>query len=145
MVRERYPDQVSFSLVHYPLPQHSFADAAARVAECAHDQNRFEEMRSLLFQKQEAFGSVPWSDFATRAGVSDLQQFDACVNDTRSVERIEQGKKLGDEIGIQGTPTVLVNGWKMPGPPSYEHLDQIVQYVVDGGTLTADVIINGGR
>jgi protein-disulfide isomerase len=45
--------------VHFPLPMHRFAEPAARVAECAGDQGRFEAMYDLLFEQQDKFGSKP--------------------------------------------------------------------------------------
>jgi protein-disulfide isomerase len=96
-------------------------------------------MRSLLFEKQQAFGSVPWSDFARQAGIPDTQQFDACMSDTRPFERIDRGKELAEKMNIRGTPTLLVNGWKLPVPPSPEELDKIVRNVLEGRSPMADV------
>ncbi len=96
-------------------------------------------MRSLLFEKQQAFGSVPWTDFAKQVGIPDIKQFDACVNDTRPVERVEKGKKLGEEMGVRGTPTIIVNGWKLPVLPSSEDFDKIVKNVMQGRPPAADI------
>ena len=138
-IRDKYPDQVAFTLVHYPLPQHDFAESAARAAECAHAQGHFEAMRSLLFVKQQSFGSVPWADLAEQVGIPDVKQFNACVNDMRPVEEIHRGKELAQEMGIRSTPTVIVNGWKFPVPPSSEDFDKIVENVVSGELPTEDV------
>ena len=131
-IRKKYPDKVAFTLVHVPLPQHSFAESASRVAECAHAQGRFDAMRSLLFEKQQVFGSAPWMDLAKQVGIVDVKQFEACVNDVRPVEKIEQGKKLAEEMGVRSTPTVIVNGWRLPVPPSSKDFDKFVENVVAG-------------
>jgi hypothetical protein len=89
--------------------------------------------------KQQAFGSVPWTDFARQAGILDVEQFDTGVNDTGPFERLEQSKKLGDELGVRGSPTVLVNGWKLPVTPSVEMFDTIVTNVVEGRSPVADL------
>src|SRR5260221_1347009 len=52
-LRERYPDQVALDYMHFPLQGHRFALPAARVAECAGDQGRFEAMYDQLFDGQE--------------------------------------------------------------------------------------------
>ena len=96
-------------------------------------------MRALLFEKQKAFGAELWTEFAVQAGIEDIEQFDECVNDTTPLERIERSKKLADKFGIQGTPTIIVNGWKMPAPPSPWNFDEIVQTVVEDGLTIADV------
>ena len=115
-VRAKYPDQVAFVFAHYPLAQHAFAESSARAAECAHDQDRFDEMRTLLFAKQQVFGSVPWTEMALQAGMPNIDQFSACVNATQPLERIEQSRDVAEEIGIRGTPTILVNGWLLSFP-----------------------------
>jgi protein-disulfide isomerase len=131
-VRDRYPDDVSLEYVHFPLPMHRFAIPAARVAECAADQGRFEAMYDQLFNGQESFGLKPWSDYATAAGVPDLAAFDACAKKTDPIPRIEQGKELGKKLDVQGTPTLIVNGWKLGRPPSPEELDAMVKAVLAG-------------
>jgi len=131
-LRDRYPDQVSLDYVHFPLPMHRFALPAARVAECAGDQGRFEPMYDQLFDGQESFGLKPWSDYATAAGVPDLAAFDVCIKKSESIPRIEQGKELGKKIDVQGTPTLIVNGWKLGRPPTAEELDAMVKAVLAG-------------
>lgn len=96
-------------------------------------------MRSLLFEQQREFGSVPWADFAKQVEIVDVEQFDACMNDGRSLQRIQQGRELGDKLGVRGTPTVIVNGWMLPVPPSSEDFDKIVTNVLDGRPPTANI------
>ena len=131
-IRDRYPDQVSLEYVHFPLPMHRFAVPAARVAECAGDQGRFEAMYDQLLDGQDSFGLKPWSDYATSAGVPDLKAFDECIRRSDPVPRIEQGKELGKKLDVQGTPTLIVNGWKLGHPPSEEELDGMVKKILAG-------------
>jgi protein-disulfide isomerase len=138
-IRDKYPDQVSFTFAHFPLPGHSFAEPAARVAECARNQGRFETMRSLLFAQQQAFGLVPWTDFAKQAEIQDIEEFEACVNDTRSLERVDYARELAEKMDIRGTPTVIVNGWKLPVTPSSGDFDKIVKNVLDGKPPATDI------
>jgi protein-disulfide isomerase len=138
-VREKYPTQVSFTLVHFPLIGHDFADAAARAAECARTQGADDAMRSVLFEQQRAFGSIPWTDLAKQAGVSDIGQFDACVNDPHPVEPIELGKELAHRMKVRGTPTIIVNGWKLPRTPSSEDFDRILKNVLGGKAPTTGI------
>jgi protein-disulfide isomerase len=138
-VHDKYQDQVAFTFAHFPLAMHSFAEPAARAAECADLQGRFQVVRTALFQRQRTFGSVPWTDLAKQAGIPDVEQFDKCVADTRPLERIEQGKRLGQKLGILGTPTIIVNGWKLPVPPSLEDLQKIVENVLKGRPPAEDI------
>lgn len=131
-IRERYPQQVALTYLHYPLSNHRFAAPAARAAECAGVQGRFEAMCDLLFERQRDFGLRPWSEFATEAGVGDSSAFEACVKSTDPVPRIAEGKALGSTLDIKGTPTVVINGWKLARPPSIEELDGMVKAILAG-------------
>jgi protein-disulfide isomerase len=132
MVLQEHPEKVAFTLVHFPIPFHDSADAAARSAECAHSQGRFNAMRSALFEKQDLIGSVPWTEFGKEAGIPDLSLFEACVSNTQPLEQVENGKKLGEAMNVRGTPTILVNGWKLPFTPSPADFDNIVEGVARG-------------
>jgi protein-disulfide isomerase len=118
--------------VHFPLPMHRFAEPAARVAECAGDQGRFETMHDLLFERQDKFGLEPWNEFATEAGVADGAAFDACIKRTDPIPRVADGKALGNQLDIQGTPTVVINGWKVGRPPTLDELDRMVKAILAG-------------
>src|SRR6266853_962334 len=119
-LRTRYSSQVALTYVHFPLPMHRFAEPAARAAECADDQGRFESMHDLLFEQQDRFGLKPWSEFAIEAGVADRASFEACIERTEAIPRVTEGKALGNQLDVQGTPTVIINGWKLARPPNLE-------------------------
>jgi protein-disulfide isomerase len=132
VLQQRYPTQVSLTYVHFPLPGHRFAIPAARVAECAGEQGRFEAMYGQLFDGQDQFGLKPWDDYATAAGVPNLGAFDACIKKTDPIPRVEEGKRLGTKLDIQGTPTVVINGWKLGRPPTLDELDHMVKAILAG-------------
>jgi protein-disulfide isomerase len=131
-LRDRYPTQVSLIYVHLPLPGHRFALPAARVAECAGEQGRFEAMYDELFDGQDSFGLKPWSDYAVAARVPDLEVFETCIKSADPIPRVEEGKKLATELDVKATPTLIVNGWMLGGPPTAEELDAMVKAVLAG-------------
>jgi protein-disulfide isomerase len=131
-VERKHPGLVSLTYVHYPIQGHRFAIPAARVAECANDQGRFEAMHDQLFEGQDQFGLKTWDEYATAAGVPDLAAFDACIKKTDPIPRVEEGKALGAKLDVKGTPTIIINGWKLGHPPSEAELDQMVQRVLAG-------------
>jgi len=132
VVRERYPTQVAATYVHFP-PMHRFAIPAARVAECAGEQGRFEAMYDHLCDEQESFGLEPWSEFAAAAGVPDGGAFETCIKRcTDPVPRVVDGQQLGKDLDVRATPTLIVNGWKLGHPPSEQGLDAMVKAVLEG-------------
>lgn len=131
-VRERYPAQVALTYVHFPLPMHRFAEPAARVADCASEQRRFDAMYDQLFEGQGQLGLKPWDDYASAAGVPDMAAFDACIKKTDPIPRVEEGKELGAKLDVQGTPTIIINGWKLGHPPNEQELDGMVKKILAG-------------
>jgi len=111
-----YPRDVALIFVHTPLPGHRFAMQAARAAECAEGKGRFFPMIETIFAKQDSLGLKSWGSFALEAGIPDSASVSTCAHDTRSVSRIDAGLALAEELEVNATPTVLVNGWKFLGP-----------------------------
>jgi protein-disulfide isomerase len=132
--RERHGDKLAITFVHSPLPSHEQAEHAARAAECADAQGRFAAMKTLLFERQAVLGTMPWVDLGRQADVPNLERFQTCVDDRQPMERVIHGKNLSAKFGVRGTPTILVNGWLLPRPPTAPELDRIVQDVSQGGT-----------
>lgn len=139
-LRDKYGNQVALTFVHLPLPFHENAKPAARAAECAHNQGRFDEMRKLLFERQEDFGQMPWTEFASEVGIPDAGKFEICVQDATPILRVEQGSKLARKFGVRGTPTIIVNGWKFPVALSVEDLDTIVNNILNGKPPATDTM-----
>jgi len=138
-IRAKYPDQVAFSFAPFPLPYHDFAETAQRAVECAQAQGQYDSMRSLLLDKQQAFGSLEWKYFAVQTGIEDIAEFDECVSATDPLESIEQSKIIAEKLGVRGTPTVFVNGWKLPVVPSFEVIDKMATNVIEGKPPAADI------
>lgn len=125
-LREKYGDDVALTFIHYPLSYHKFAMPAARASECASKQDRFAQFIDLVFRHQDSLGQIEWAAYAERAGVPDAGAFARCLEDTTSLPRITAGLQLAEKLRIQGTPTVLVNGWKYPVPPTQAQLIEMV-------------------
>lgn len=131
-VRERYPGKVAVTFIHLPLEMHRFAEISARAAECADEQGRFEQMHDQLFKNQRTIGIKPWTEFAQQAGIADIGAFESCVQRTDPLPRVEAGKALAETLDVRGTPTLMINGWKLDRPPTAEDLDRQVQAVLAG-------------
>jgi protein-disulfide isomerase len=130
----RSKESVAITLVHYPIAGHKYAEGAARAAECADDQGRFAAMQTILFEQQKFFGDIPWIELGRQALIPDTTRFQQCVDSTTPLDRVIQGKKLATVFGIKGTPTILINGWMLPGPPDAKQLERIVSDAARGKT-----------
>jgi protein-disulfide isomerase len=121
-----YPGVVGVRFVHYPLVMHQYAEKASQVADCAAEQGRFAAMHDALFESQREFGVISWAALADRAEVRDKSAFQACIERPATPDRVQKGKEMGDEMRIKGTPTVLINGWMLPYPPTYKEVRQMI-------------------
>ncbi len=109
--REKYPNDFAISYHYVPLPYHPMAYPAARAAECAAAQGRFEQYHDQLFAHSSNLKTADFPVLAEKVGVTDLEAFKSCVARTDSVARIKEDIRIASQdLKITGTPTTLVNG-----------------------------------
>jgi protein-disulfide isomerase len=121
---ERYGDRIQLAFRDFPLSFHDRALAAAEAAQCAHAQGKFWEFHDKLFQNQQALGDEDLERFARELGL-DLAAFTACTTSARYRSDVQADMVDGQRFGVQGTPSLFVNGRFLSGP-SYEQLTQII-------------------
>ncbi len=133
-LRMEYPREVTVVFQHFPLERHPLSRPAAIAAECADAQGGFETFYHLLFLKQDSLGKKDWTAYARDSGVRDLREFERCLDSPGPRPRIDAGKALGIRMGVKGTPTVLVEGWIQPRPPTLQELLTQVEEVLGNGS-----------
>ncbi len=113
---DRFPTEVSYDFIHFPLPGRPDGEKYAVAAECAARQGRFREMYHALFSLIEPSGKHALAELAIEAGVADIQRFEECMTfPSDSFARIEAGLSLGESLHVRGTPTVWINGREFLG------------------------------
>lgn len=124
--RAQYGTALAVTIVHFPLPQHRFAIAAAAAAICAGREHLFDEFGGIVFRLQDSIGLKSWWSFAADVGVTDSVSFLRCQDaaDTKAV--IDSGTAVGKRLAVDGTPTVLINGWRFSQPPTTTILNQAI-------------------
>jgi protein-disulfide isomerase len=65
-------------------------------------------------------------DLAKEAG-ADADAFESCLRSDKYAREVTLSRKLGDSLGVQGTPTLFVNGERLPNIPDYAELEAIVK------------------
>jgi protein-disulfide isomerase len=127
-LQTEYPGVLAISYHYVPLPYHTMAYPAARAAECAAEQGRFEPYYDKLYENTHALGEVSFSGLAVQAGVPDIKKFDACAAKTEAVKRIDEDRDLAmGTLQIRGTPTVIVNGQMYFYAPKMPVLRQMIE------------------
>lgn len=112
----RHGDEVRVVYRHFPLPMHSHAESAARAAVEAHRQAAFWEYHDLLFRHQDALTDVDLIGYADSLGL-DTGGFEEAVRGEAHAERVAVDVALARSLGVRGTPTFYVNGYRVVGVP----------------------------
>jgi protein-disulfide isomerase len=118
-----------FEIIHrnYPLSGiHPYARAAAIAGECAAAQDRFGAFYQFVFAHQDSLRMFRWSDVARRTGVQDTTAFRTCISDSTGIRRLYADSVAAVALNIKGTPTVMVNGWKVGGSPPPDELEGLI-------------------
>lgn len=115
---------VRFGFINFPLESiHPQARAAAEHAQCANKQGKFWGVHDIFFANQgELTGSLP--ALAGRGGAA-LAELDACMKSSATKAEVDAQLKLGDELGVTGTPTFVVDGRKIE-EWSPDQLEQLI-------------------
>ncbi|MYU24840.1 thioredoxin domain-containing protein [Streptomyces sp. SID8352] len=131
-LRKEYGDRVTFVARYFPMPGHRNGEPAARAAEAAARQGRFEEMYTELFTTQEEWGeSKEWKEdvfrgYAEQLGL-DMERFDRDMADPETAGRIQEDQRDGLGLGVQGTPTFFLDGRRVANPGSYEEFRALIE------------------
>jgi protein-disulfide isomerase len=109
-VRDQLGGAFVFAVRNFPLTDiHPHALHAALAAEAAGLQGKFWEMHELLFRHQSALADV---DLVAHAASIDLDavRFRADFANQTGLPRIEIDVESGVQSGVQGTPSIFING-----------------------------------
>lgn len=110
-------------LVFYDFPlggSHVHSFLAARAARCAGDQNKFWEYHDMLFGRLQDWGmqqAPPVGDLVEYSETLGLDrgQFEDCVKSDKYQDVVSASRQLGDALGVNSTPTLIVNGKRVRG------------------------------
>jgi len=107
--------KAKFVFYDFPLTSlHPTSFLAARTARCAQDQDKFWEYHDALFRNQtswrlEASPIAQFLSYAEDLGL-DGDEFEACVKSDRHAELVSANMRLGYELRVSSTPTIMVQG-----------------------------------
>lgn len=110
------------------------SQTAAEASECAGDQGKFWEFHDLLFQRQNgenkgAFSVENIKKFAQELSL-DTAAFDECLDSGKYTEIVTKQGQIARQLGVQSTPSFLLNGTPMVGAQPFEAFQQIIEQFV---------------
>ena len=109
-VRGELGDSFTYAFRNFPLTEiHPHALHAALAAEAADLQGKFWEMHDLLFRNQRTLADPELETHAEFAGL-DAERFGADFAGRKGLSRIEADIESGTQAGVEGTPSLFING-----------------------------------
>jgi NhaA family Na+:H+ antiporter len=125
---KRMGDQVNYIFRHFPLSKiHPEAQYAAEVAEAAGAQGKYWEMHELLFKNQKKFTDKDiFVDLAKELDL-DIEKFQRDLDEKVHTQRIKEDFISGAKSGVNGTPTMFLNGIRYDGAWDIESLLEIIE------------------
>jgi protein-disulfide isomerase len=105
----KYPNDVKVVFKHFPLPFHPNAKGAAIASICADKQGKFKEFHYKAFENQDKLTEENFLLWATEFKLS-MDDFKKCLKDENISKKIDEDMREGQEIGVQGTPTLYLDG-----------------------------------
>lgn len=126
-----FKGKIQFVFRDFPLSTiHPLAMPAAIAAKCASEQNKYWEMHNLLFDRNPTTGLTEesFNIFAEKLNL-DVKKFKECNKDTDQSRQhaILKDIEEANNIGINATPTLFINGVKIDGSMNFEELKKIIE------------------
>ena len=109
-VLKSYGTRVYFEIRNFPLTSlHANAFIAAQAAAAANAQGKLWPYIDYLFKNQTALDPDSLKKYATQVGL-DRKRFDADFESGKFDNEIRRDMEEGEAYGIEGTPTIFING-----------------------------------
>ena len=128
-----FPTQVRLYFKDYPLETiHPWAKAAAIGGRCVFSQqpDAFWNYHDAMFADQEKITAEtvkPKIQEFAKAKQLDQAKFDACLAGKEAEAEVAKSAKEAQELGVQSTPTLFINGRSIPGSVPWQNLKQIIE------------------
>jgi protein-disulfide isomerase len=128
------PGKVRWVFINFPLTSiHSHASAAAELALCASQQNRFWRVHDLLFQHQETWAPLKeagpfFVSLADSAGLSKKMLL-ACLESPETRSSVRADAEGAARAGATSTPTFYIEGGLLEGAQPLPVFRQVLDSV----------------
>ena len=112
-VMAAYPGKVRVIIKNYPLPFHSNARPAAKLAMAANEQGKFQGMMEALLVSGADVSDAKIKEYAKNLGLDyNRLMADYKNKDAQWEKQVQDDFQLGTAVDVRGTPTFYLNGRK---------------------------------
>ncbi|HSE82929.1 MAG TPA: DsbA family protein [Thermodesulfobacteriota bacterium] len=136
-ILQEYKGKVKIFYKQFPLPTHQWAMNAAIASVCTYrvgGNDSFWKFHDLVFDKQQEITDQKSKEqlkgIAKQLGV-DEKKYDACLNSPDVAARVQSDINEGQSIGVNSTPTFIINGLPVPGA-DYDRVKAAIEANLSG-------------
>jgi protein-disulfide isomerase len=123
-ILKKYGEKVRFVWHDFPVIT-AESPKAAEAGLCANDQAAFWKYHDVLYAKAPELSTANLKDYAAQLGM-DAARFNQCLDSGQHKAEVDQDTQDGFKHGFRGTPSFLVNGKAIIGPPTVEQLSTVI-------------------
>lgn len=139
-VMQAYTDHVRLEFRSLPLEIHPFAFTAAKASYCGGKQGAFWQIHDALFAARD-----PSQSTVTEI-VDNLKlktaQFEQCMSSTESQGAVTADLAEARRLGIEGTPTFIINGKLLRGAVSFEEFSNVIEHELQSARVRSSTSQN---
>ncbi len=126
----QYGDRLSVTYLMFPLAYHKFARVAADATACVERHGEsIGDWITAVYEKQDSIGLRPWRAYAVDARLSLGSELLGCLESPPPSVKVDSSLLTSEALGIDMTPTLLINGWKFASFKSAALLDSAIQSI----------------
>ena len=126
ILKGKYADRVRIVFRQFPLSFHQNAHLAAQASLEALAQGKFWEMHDKMFANQRELERPALEKYAQEIGL-DMKKFKTALDAGTHKAAVDADMELGQKVGVQGTPTMFINGEKVPDPSNADAVGQKIE------------------
>jgi protein-disulfide isomerase len=120
-----YPSQVKLVFKEFPLDSHSQAALAAAAALAANKQGKFWQLYDAMFAQKGNLSRRGILSLAAAAHL-DMNRFQADLDSAEIKRAVQKDIADGEQISVDSTPTLFIDGQRFNGPVTLAALKPIV-------------------
>src|SRR5215467_351944 len=113
-ILKAFPNDVKLVFKQYPLDSHPQAMISAQAAIAALQQGKFWQLHDVMFKNHNGLSRRAILGWAGGLGL-DMKRFEADLDSDAVKKLVARDMADGDKAGVEGTPTVYINGKRYNG------------------------------
>ncbi len=128
-VKEKYGDKVRFVFRQFPLSFHKDAHTAAEASLAANAQGKFWEFHDKMFANQQKLDRSTLEGYAKELGMN-VDKFKKALDSKEFAPAVDGELKMGEEVAVQGTPTMFLNGARVADPTNFDAISSQIDEAI---------------